>query len=232
MSWIESFTMIMRSNITTLQEKLVNPEKMVHQLIIDMDEDLVRVRHAVSKAIADEILFRKRADKAVLDVERWQNRAQEALERGDEKTAKTALERKLLADEERVRLEAEYLNQKTETKKLQDSISDLEEKIRGAKKKQTLLLARLARAESGQRINEALNQTAGRSALSHFRVLEERVDRAEAMSEAYDRLDGFDPDEAEIERQFSEHERKAKLEAELQAMKERLSKLDEEEDLG
>ncbi len=230
MAWIENFTMIMRSNLTTLQEKLVNPEKVVHQLLIDMDEELVRVRHAVSKAIADEILLRRKAEQAGEDVARWQKRAEESLERGDEASATTALERKLLADELKERLETDHFKQKVETKKLQDAVGDLEEKIRGAKQKQTLLLARLARAESGQKINEALNHTVGRSALAHFRALEERVDRAEAMNEAYERLDGIDADEAEIERQFSENERKAKLQAELEAMKGRLAAVGADEE--
>ncbi len=229
MAWIENFTMIMRSNITTLQEKLVNPEKMVHQLILDMDEELARVRHAVSKAIADEILLRKKADKAAEEIARWQRRAEEALGRGDEASATTALERKLMAEEQRDRLEANWTTQRDETRRLQHAVADLEEKIRDAKQKQTLLLARLARAESGRRINEALNRTAGGSALAHFKSLEDRVDRAEAMNEAYDRLDGFDPDEMELERQFQDNERKARVSTQLEAMKARLAAANEPE---
>jgi phage shock protein A len=220
--------MIMRSNITTLQEKLVNPEKLVHQLILDMDEELGRVRHAVGKAIADEILMKKKSDQAAADIVRWQQRAEDALKRGDEDAAEVALLRKVRAAEQRDRFESDWAMQKAETEKLQRAVSDLEQKIRNAKQKQTLLLARLARAESGQRINNALSRTGGRSALAHFQSLEDRVDRAEAMTAAYDRLDGFDPDEMAIEQQFREKERKARISDELQAMKARLARLDDE----
>lgn len=232
MAWLENFTMIMRSNLTTLQERFIDPEKMVHQLIIDMDEELVRVRHSVSRAIADEILLGKRADKAREDASTWEKRARDSMARGDEASAKTAIERKLMAQEQSGRLEQEHEQQKAQTKKLQNAVGDLEEKIRGAKQKQSLLLARLARAESEQKINEALNHSAGRSALGHFKRLEERVDRAEAMSEAYDRLDGVDPDAAELEREFNERERKAKIEEELAALKLRLERAGDGEEVG
>lgn len=232
MAWIETFSMIMRSNLSTLQEKFIDPEKMVHQLIIDMDEDLVRVRHSVSRAIADEILLRKRVDKASDDAAVWAKRARDAIARGDEASAKTAIERKLMAKEQSDRLERDHEQQKTQTENLKNSVKDLEEKIREAKQKQSLLLARLTRAESSRRINEALHHGTGRSALGHFKRLEERVDRAEALCEAYERLDGGDPDAVELERQFNERERKAKVEEELIALKLRLEESDDSGDRG
>ncbi len=228
MPWIESFKLFMKSNISALQEMVMDPEKMVHQLIIDMDEELIRVRRSVGNAIADEILLRKKVEKAREDAELWANRAESAIKRDNETSAKTALERKIMAEERMDTLDSEYKKQKAQTAKLQRSIADLEDKIRQARQKQTLLLARLARADSNQRINSALNQSSGHSAFAHFKALEDRVDRAEAMSEAYDRLDGIDPDAAELEQQFEEDERRSKLTKEYDALKQRLSKNDQE----
>ncbi len=226
MPWIENFKLIMKSNITALQEMVMDPEKMVHQLIIDMDEELVHVRRSVGNAITDEILLRKKTEKAREDAELWANRAASAIKRGDENSAKSALERKIMAEERMDRLDTEYKKQKAQTANLQRSVGDLEDKIRQASQKQTLLLARLARADSNQRINSALNQSSGHSAFAHFKALEDRVDRAEAMSEAYDRLDGIDPDAVELEQQFEENERRSKLAKEYEALKQRLSEDD------
>ncbi len=224
MPWIESFKLIMKSNITALQEMVMDPEKMVHQLIIDMDEELVHVRRSVGNAITDEILLRKKVEKTREDAELWANRAASAIKRGDESSAKSALERKIMAEERMDTLDSEYKKQKGQTVILQRSIADLEDKIRQARQKQTLLLARLARADSNQKINSALNQSSGNSAFAHFRALEDRVDRAEAMSEAYDRLDGIDPDAAELEQQFEERERHEKIAKEYDVLKKSLSK--------
>ncbi len=222
MSWIETFTFVMRSNATALRQKVQDPEKMVYQLIIDMDEELERVRHNVANAIADEILLRKKVERAREETEQWSERARAAMERSYEAGARAALDRKLLAGDRADGLEAEYRKQKSQVQKLQDAVGDLEDKIRQARQKQTLLLARLTRASSQQRINNALRDSCRHSAFTHFRELEDRVEREEAMSEAHDRLDGIDPEAEALEREFAESERQARLEKEYAALKDRL----------
>jgi len=219
MSWLENFTLIMRTSITTLREQVEDPERMLHQLIIDMDDELQSIRRKVAEAIADEIQLRKKAEKARDEVEQWHARATQAVQRGDTASAESALKQKHLAIERSEGLEKEHAKQQTETRRLQDAIRELEDKIRQAKQKQTLLSARLIRAESSTRIQEALNRTESSSAFAQFHRLEQRVERAEALSEAYDRMEGRDPEAAELERQFAEQARQDKVQAELAAMK-------------
>ena len=44
MKWLENFTLVMRSSVTTLRDKIEDPERMLHQLIVDMEEELESVR--------------------------------------------------------------------------------------------------------------------------------------------------------------------------------------------
>jgi phage shock protein A len=222
MIWFEQFSLVMRSSITTLREKVEDPERMLHQLIIDMDDELARVRRSVAEAIADEIQLRKRAQKARSEADAWLERATAAIRRGDETASKAALQQKVAAEERAESLEQEHTKQEAETAKLQQAVHDLEDKIRQARQKQTLLLARLARADSSRRINAALNRAESRSAFAQFARLEERVDRAEAVNEAYDRMEGHDPEAAELEREFEERERKDRLEREFEELKRRV----------
>lgn len=223
MKWLSNFTFFMRSNVTALRESFENPERMVHQLIIDMEEELVRIRASVAGAIADEILLRKRAAAARDETKQWMDRATQSLKRGDETNAKAALEHKVLAEKRAESLDEEHRKQKEQTAKLQSAVTELDDKIRQARQKQTLLLARLMRAESSRKIDAALNQATSRSAFAQFAKLEDRVNRAEAMDEAYDRLDGRDPDADALERQFEEQERKDQLERELMELKSRVT---------
>jgi phage shock protein A len=218
MTWLENFTFIMRTSITTLREQIEDPERMLHQLIIDMDDELQSIRRKVAEAIADEIQLRKKAEKARDEVEQWHTRATQAVQRGDTSSAEAALKQKHLAVERADNLEKEHAKQQTETRRLQDAVRDLEDKIRQAKQKQTLLSARLVRAESSTRIQEALNRTESSSAFAQFARLEQRVERAEALSEAYDRLEGKDPEAADLEREFAEQARQEKVQAELAAL--------------
>jgi phage shock protein A len=222
MNWLNNFTLLMRSSITALRETVQDPERMIHQLIIDMEEELERVRASVAGAIADEIQLRKQVEGARDDSRQWLDRATAALRRGDEAGSKAALEQKVLAEQRANSLDTEYRKQQEQTAKLQRSVRDLEDKIRQARQKQTLLLARLVRAESEQRIDNALKQSTSQSAFAQFSRLERRVDRAEAMNEAYDRLEGRDPTAEELTRQFEEKERKEQMEKQFEELKRRV----------
>ncbi len=224
MGWFDQFTLVMRSSITSLRERVEDPERMIRQLIIDMEEELDRVRHGVAGAIADEIQLRKKVDRAREDRDQWVDRATTALRHNDEEAAKAALEQKVIAENRADGLDEEYRKQKSQTAKLQESVGDLEEKIRQARQKQTLMLARLMRAQSEQRINQALNRVNSRSAFAQFSRLEQRVEREEAMTEAYDRLDGRDPDAEELDREFAAKEQKQQVEKEFKELKKRVSK--------
>ncbi len=222
MKWIDSFTLIMRSSITGLRERFEDPERILHQLLLDMEEELEEVRRSVAEALADEIQLGRQIEKAREEVGRWQERAAGALKRGDEAGSRAALEEKILAEKRLRTLEKEVEREKGQTSKLLASVSDLEAKIREARQKKTLLVARLASAESSRRIRTALERTGSPSAFAEFSRLEEKVDRAEALSQAQDRLEGRDPDAAELERQFEEKERQVRLQAEFEELKRRV----------
>ena len=170
MQWLNQFTFVMKSSITALREKIEDPERMLHQLIIDMEEEQESVRRSVAEAIADEIQLGKQVDREREAAKEWLDRATKALKRGDETTSKAALEQKMLGEKRAEDLHAQHEKQKTQTRKLQDSVRDLEDKIRQARQKRTLLMARLARADSSRRINAALDRAGSSSAFEFIDV--------------------------------------------------------------
>ena len=222
MKWLNQFTLVMRSNLTTLRESVENPERLLHQLVIDMEQELDRVRASVAEAVADEIQIRKRATRERDEAESWMQRAATAMKRGDEAIAKSALQQKLSATARADRLAEEHAKQQAEVAKLQDAVHDLEDKIRQAKQKRTLLSARLSRANSTQKIHTALDRSHADSAFAQFNRLEDKVDRQEALTEAWERMDGKDPDARELERQFEAAEREQRLQTELELLKTRI----------
>lgn len=219
MSWLTQFSLVMRSSITSLRESIEDPERMLHQLLVDMEDEHDRVRRSVAEAVADEILMRKRMEKERAEAESWSQRAIAAMKRSAEESARQALELKLAATERAQRFEEEHAKQAIEVAKLQSAVRDLEDKIRQAKQKKTLLAARMARASSSQKISEVLERTNSQSAFAQFRRFEEKVERQEALGEAWERMDGKDPDAAELERQMEAMARNDRLVAELAELK-------------
>ena len=209
MKWLERFSFVMKSSVTTLREKIEDPERMLHQLICDMETELETVRASVTEAMADEVQLSKQVTQAQSDAEKWDERAAAALQRGDESGAKDALDQKLRAEERAATLESGCSSQREQVERVQASYRELEDRIRQARHKRTLLVARLARAESAQQINQALDRASGQSAFAEFSRLEQRVERAEALSEASDRLEGRDPEAGELAARFVADEHRA-----------------------
>jgi phage shock protein A len=226
MSWLVTFSLIIRSNINALLENFENPERVLNQLIIDMEEELERVRANVAGVIADEIQLGRQVDKARGEAEQWQQRAVRALERKDEASTKAALEQKVLADQRAETLGREHLKHKDETAKLHRAIRDLEGKIRQAGHKRNLLAARLARVQSAHTVNAVLNRMDESSALAQFHRLEQRIERAEALEEAHARLDDRDPKVVDLEQQFADQEHRERLQKEFEELKRRVENKD------
>lgn len=221
MKHLQTLSLILRSSVTTLREKIEDPERMLEQILIDMDEELERLRASVAEAIADEIQLRKSAESARTEVLVWLERAQRATIKGDEAAAREALDRKLQSEKQAQQLELEYEEQRRQTRELRRSVEQLETKIRQARQKRTLLVARLARSESRKEIDGALKRASGNSAFAQFSRLEARVEREEAKQEAYESLAGNGVSD-EVEERFVEEEMREQIDTEYEALKRRL----------
>jgi len=222
MMWFSNFSLVIRSNITSLCERFENPERMLDQLIIDMEEDLERVRANVAGVIADEIQLGRKVENARAEAAQWEERAVAALQRHDETAARAATEQKVLAGQRADTMNTEFDKHKVETARLHRAVRDLERQIRQARHKRSLLVARLARVESTRKINEVMKQADGGGALAQFGRLEQRVERAEALEQAYVRLEDRDPAAEDLAAQFAEREQRERVQKEFEELKRRV----------
>ena len=89
---------LLKANINDLIDRAEDPEKMVKQIIIDMEEQLQRAVQGLGTVMASEREMEKQLNKSKEESGMWEKRAKDALESGDEDLAKKALARKLDAD--------------------------------------------------------------------------------------------------------------------------------------
>lgn len=218
MESLEDFVFMLRSHLTAFREKVEDPERMLHQWICDQEEELERLRHLVANVMADEAELSRCVDAAAAEAGRWRAKAAEALHRGDESAARAALAESLRVTErtEALRIEREAL--RGESNRLQESYRALEDEIRQARHRRTLLVARMAQAQTSGRFRREFERATGDSDFAEFSRLEREVRRAEAMSAAYDLLDGRDVGPETVDRSA---ERRRQLEAELDALRRR-----------
>ena len=154
MQWLDTFTLVMRSQMTVLRERVENPERLIHQLILDMEEELEVARQRVAAAMADELLLGREVENQAAKADHWMEQATQALKTGDEAAAKAALARKRDAEERRITLKEVYETQREQSRQLQEAFLDLEQKIRQARRKQRLLLAKMALSQLNDHLDE------------------------------------------------------------------------------
>ena len=82
---------LLKSNINDLIDKAEDPEKMVKQIIADMQKELTKATQNYGKAKASERLAETKYKDAVSVSSDWENKAKAALAKGDQDLAKQAL---------------------------------------------------------------------------------------------------------------------------------------------
>jgi phage shock protein A len=193
--------------------KSEDPEKILEQAIIDMNEDLIKLRQAVASAIAAQKRTEQQYNKNTEESNKWQKRAQLALQKGDEALAREALVRKKTYADTADTLQAQLSQQQGQSETLRRNLVALESKISEARTKKDMLKARVRAAKANQQLQETMGGLSTGSSLSAFERMEEKVLQLEATSEAAAELAGMG-----MENQFAALEG-ADVDDELAALK-------------
>ena len=218
MGLFDRVSRVVRSNLNAAVSAAEDPEKILDQAIVDMQEDLVQMRQAVATAIAGQKRVQQQYDKASSEANTWQQRAQLALQKGDEELARQALVRKKTQAETAAALKAQFDAQNATVDQLKRNLIGLESKLAEAKTKKDMLKARASAAKATEQLQSTTSSLNTSSAMAAFERMEEKVLQMEAKSEAIAELAG-----ADLESQFMSLEAGGDVDLELAAMKLQLS---------
>jgi phage shock protein A len=198
---------LISANLNHLISKAEKPEKMLNQLIIEMDEQLIESKKAVAQAIADEKRLERDMNTQLGQAAEWERKAKLAIGKGDDELAKEALLRKQENDNAAVEYRKQWEAQHTAVEKLKISLKELIGKIEKAKRERNLLIARAKRAEAQQKIQDTVSNVSGnRSAFDAFDRMSQKVDQLEAQADATQELAEFTNDN-NLDKRFAELEK-------------------------
>ncbi len=194
---------LISSNVNDMINKAENPEKMLNQLIIDMNEQLIESKKAVAMAIADEKKLERETLNQQAQAQEWERKAMLAVRAGQDDLAKEALLRKQEYENNYVEYKKQWEAQKASVEKLKESLKELQNKIEEAQRKKNLLIARAKRAEAQQKIQNTIsNVTGNKSAFEAFDRMAQKVDQLEAEADAAKELEDFSKD-TNLEKRFA-----------------------------
>jgi phage shock protein A len=219
---------LIAANVNALIGKAEKPEKMLNQLIVEMNEQLIESKRAVAMAIADEKKLEREKDNQFNQAKDWERKAMLAVTNGKDDLAKEALLRKQEYDHAAAEYQKQWEAQKSSVDSLKESLRELQSKIDEAQRKKNLLIARAKRAEAQQKIQDTISSVSGnRSAFEAFDRMAAKVDDMEAMADASKELDDLNKD-TNLERKFAELEKSdSSADALLLELKEKMKALPE-----
>jgi phage shock protein A len=155
MALLERVSTLLRANLNDLVEKAEDPERMLKQIVLDMENQLLQVKTQVAIAIADQhLLEKKRAEHAEQAAE-WRRKAELAVQKGHDDLARAALERALSHDQLVAGFTTQAEDQKHEADNLRQALRKLEQKLSETRAHCEMLVAEHRRAKVVGRATKA-----------------------------------------------------------------------------
>jgi phage shock protein A len=166
-----------------------NPEKMLEQVIDDMNKQLIESKKSVASAIADEKKLERQINQTRAQASQWEQRAETAVKAGEDELAKEALLRKQELDRYAEEYEKQRAEQHESVEKLKVALRALQQKLEEAQRKRNLLVARARRVETQKKLQETIGGMNDTSAFEAFDRMTEKMDELEAQNEAMQELE-------------------------------------------
>jgi phage shock protein A len=199
MALLERVATLLRANLNDLIDRAEDPIKMMRQVILDMENQLLQVKTQVAIAIADQHLLERKRDENRVREQEWVRKAEMAIERRDEELARAALERSLGSRDMAKSFEEQMVDQKVQVENLKSAMQSLHAKLAEARTQVDLLMAKHRRARAANRAAQV--HLDGSPALG---AVKDRIDRDEAIGKAKSEVlngDGIEERFAALEKQ-------------------------------
>ena len=135
MGIFDRLSSLLRSNINDLISRAEDPQKMLNQIVVDMQNQLVEAKKQVAVSIADQKRLEKQRDEQGELSKEWERKAMLAVRAGDDNLAREALRRKTEHDNQLGEFAKQADAQKVAVDKLKEQLRTLNDKIEEAKRK-------------------------------------------------------------------------------------------------
>jgi phage shock protein A len=155
MGLMERVSALVRANLNDLVDKAEDPEKMLKQVILDMENQLMQVKTQVAIAIADEHLLAKKEKENEAKIADWMRKAELAVDKNQDDLARAALDRVETFRRMTDALTQQVDDQRAQADALKNALRKLETKLAEARHRNELLIAQHRRSRAAQKAAEA-----------------------------------------------------------------------------
>ena len=213
---------LFRATTSDLLDKAEDPEKMIKQMISDLEAQKKKAKEQMTEALALQKRLERDTEKEHQEAEKWEQKAILAVQNEKDDLAKEALTRKNEHLRRALDFEKQLEMHRNNADSLKESYQTMEDKIDEIKRKQGLLSVKQKQAEAQENIYktiEGLGDTSG--IMDTIERAEEKVENLQARAEAYQEI-SMESDQESLEKKFKELEHESPdMEIELLELKKR-----------
>jgi len=184
MALLERVSTLIRANLNDLIDKAENPEVMIKQLILDMQNQLLQVKTQVAISIADQHVLEKKLQESEESERQWRRRAELAVDKNDDGLARSAIERSMSYKSTAESFRQQVEDQKTQVENLKTALLKLQQKLAEAQAKSDMLLAQHRRSRAFNKAQEAGKAMGEESHSAAFDRMKNKVQHTEATVQA------------------------------------------------
>jgi phage shock protein A len=184
MALLERVSTLIRANLNDLIDKAEDPEKMIKQVILDMQNQLLQVKTQVAIAIADQHLLEKKRVENQEKTTEWVRKAELAVDKQQDDLARAALERSMSYRGLGENFAQQVADQTVQVENLKSALRKLEQKLTEAQAKSDVLIAQHRRARALNKAGDARMAAGGASSAAAFDRMKGKVQHSEELSQA------------------------------------------------
>ena len=184
MALLDRVSTLIRANLNDLIDRAEEPEKMIKQVILDMQNQLLQVKTQVAIAIADLHLLQQKRTANEDKVREWMRKAELAVSKGQDDLARAALERVESYRELTQNFAQQLDDQEAQVEQLKTALRRLEQKLTEAEGKADLLVAQHRRARATGRAGDARMAIDAHARSTAFDRMKRKVAQSEALGKA------------------------------------------------
>ena len=214
MSILDRMQRLVRANVNDLIDRAEDPEKMIDQILRDMESNIRTARSQVAAMIAQEKeLEADLAETRQLAAE-WGDKAKRAVDAGKDDLAREALRRKRDNEENARVYQQQHETQLQTVNNLKHQLQALESKYQQTQSQRDSLIARQRRAKASQQVAEFTSTLTPFDASSELERMERKIRSTESQAAALAEMET-----TSFDAQFQELDYDVDIEKELEALK-------------
>ena len=184
MALLERVATLVRANLNDLIDKAEEPEKMIKQVILDMNNQLLQVKTQVAIAIADQHLLERKKLENDEKIREWMRKAELAVDKKQDDLARAALLRVESYRDLSSNFGQQLEDQKAQVENLKSALRNLDQKLAEANAKADLLIAQHRRARAVGKASDARMAVGDGSKAAAFDRMKRKVAHSEAVGQA------------------------------------------------